>query len=201
MEKTLVGGPAVFRKHSEIRIRGSKKDVEKAETVLKTIPDLESLPEPKARLEIQRLIDEQGLNASILFDGNTVLSKNRILQNLEQIVQHGTLYNKKKPRLIPIGSLLRMPVVGDCILSDYFYNFLHLDCGSIAHYNKQGWVTEYPTVEDLKAFFKKNEHGKRVLDWIPGWMTDAKLIVEAIEAHLFPFEHYIQTVQVRKLSH
>jgi len=182
----------MFRKHAQIRIIGSKKDVEKAEATLKTIQDLESLPEPKARLEIQRLIDEQGLNAHILFDGNTVWSKNRILRNLEQILQHGTLYNKKKPAYIPIGSLLRMPVVGDCILSDYFYRFLSGDCGSIAHYNKQGWVTHYPTVDDLREFFQKNEYGKRVLDSIPGWKTDAKAIVEAIEAHLFPFKHFLE---------
>lgn len=191
MEKTLVGGPAMFRNHGWIRIIGSKKDVETAEAAVKTIPDLENLPEPKARLEIQKLIDEQSLKASILFDGNTVLSKNRILQNLEQIIQHGTLYNKKKPRFIPIGSILRLPTVGDCILSDYFYHFL-TDCGSIAHYSKSGWVAIYPTVEDLKGFFKKNEFGHRVLDDIPHWKTDAKVIVEAIEGYLFPFEHYMQ---------
>ena len=191
-EKTLVGGPAMFRKHAQIRIIGSKKDVETAEAAVKTIPDLENLPEPKARLEIQKLIDEQSLKAAVLFDGNSVWSKNRILQNLEQIIQHGTLYNKEKPRFIPIGSMLRMPTVGDCILSDYFYNFL-TSCGSIAHYSKQGWVAIYPTVEDLKAFFKKNEFGHRVLDDIPHWKTDAKVIVEAIEAHLFPFETFMKS--------
>jgi len=170
---------------------GSKKEVEAAEVAVKTIQGLEDLSESKARLEIQKLIDEQSLKATILFDGNTVWSKNRILRNLEEIIKHGTLYNKKKPRYIPIGSMLRMPVVGDCILSDYFYHFL-TDCGSIAHYNKQGWVTEYPTLEDLKEFFKHNEYGRRVLDDIPCWKTDAKLIVEAIEAHLFPFKHFIE---------
>jgi len=184
----------MFREHAQIRIIGSKKDVEQAEATLKTIPDLESLSEPKARLEIQRLIDEQGLKASILFDGNTVWSKTRILANLKLIIEHGTLYNKKKPSYIPIGSMLRMPVVGDCILSDYFYDFL-TDCGSIAHYNKRGWVTEYPTLEDLKEFFKRNEYGRRVLDWIPGWKTDAKLIVEVIETQLFPFETYMKQHQ------
>lgn len=182
----------MFRDHAQIRILGSKKDVEAAETALKTISELESLPESRARLMIQELIDKESLKASILFDGNTVWSKNRILSNLKQIIEHGTLYNKKKPRFIPIGSMLRMPTIGDCILSDYFYNFLHLCCGSIAHYNKQGWVAIYPTVNDLKAFFQKNEFGKRVLDSIPWWETDAKRIVEAIEAHLFPFEHFME---------
>ena len=181
----------MFREHAQIRIIGNKKDVEEAETALKRIPDLESLPEPKARLEIQQLIDGQNLKASILFDGNSVWSLTRIISNLKRIIESGTLYNKKKPRFIPIGSMLRMPTIGDCILSDYFYDFL-TNCGSIAHYNKSGWVAIYPTVEDLKAFFKKNEFGHRVLDHIPGWKTDAKRVVEAIEAQLFPFEHYMQ---------
>jgi len=182
----------MFREHAEIRIIGNKKDVDEAEAALKRIKDLENQPEPKARLEIQHLIDSQNLKASILFDGNTVWSKNRILRNLEQIMQHGTLYNKKKPRFIPIGSILRLPTIGDTILSDYFYDFLSGDCGSIAHYSKTGWVAVYPTVEDLKAFFKKNEFGHRVLDHIPHWKTDALEIVKAIEAHLFPFETFMK---------
>jgi hypothetical protein len=91
--------------------------------------------------------------------------------------------------------MLRMPVGGDPILSKYFYDFLHLHCGSIAHYNIQGWITEYPTLEDLKQFFKKNEYGKRVLDHIPVWMTDAKRIVEEIERQLFPFETYLKVTR------
>jgi len=187
MEIELVSGPSSFKKQSKIRIIGSKKDVEEAAAAVKAIPGIDQLPEHKARLEIQKVIDEQGLKASVLFDGNTVLSMTRIITNLNQIIKHGVLYNKEKPAFIPIGSMLRMPVIGDCILSDYFYQFL-TDCGSIAHYNKQGWVAEYPTLEDLKAFFKKNEYGHRVLDDVPWWKTDAKRIVEAIEARLFPLE-------------
>jgi hypothetical protein len=174
---------------------GGKKDVDKAEQCLKTIPDLESLEESKARLVIQKLIEDNDLKASILFDGNSVWNSKPIITNLRKIMVHGTLYNGKKPAYIPIGSMLRMPAVGECILSDYFYDFLHLHCGSIAHYSKQGWVTEYPTVEDLKAFFMKNEFGHRVLDDIPGWMTDAKRIVETIMQELFPLQSFIKSRQ------
>jgi len=66
-------------------------------------------------------------------------------------------------------------------LSDYLYKFLSLSCGSIAHYNKQGWIDVYPTVYDLRLFFVENEYGKRVLDTIPTWKTDAHRIVEEIE--------------------
>jgi hypothetical protein len=190
LEKTLVGGPCTFKEHAEIRIIGSKADVDKAEALVKAVPDLELLHESKVRLIIQKLIEDNSLKAHILVDGNSVWNSKLILANLRQIMQHGTLYDGKHPSWRPIGSILRMPAVGKCILSDYFYDFLTDHCGSIAHYNKQGWVTEYPTVEDLKAFFKKNEQGQRVLDYLPGWFTDGRKIVEAIEFTLFPLQSY-----------
>jgi hypothetical protein len=182
-----------FGRKNRITITGSKKNCEKSGKLLKTIPNLDMLYEGTARLKIQQLIDEHKLKASILYNGNTVWSKERILRNLRRIIKHGTLYDGKHPRYIPIGSMLRMPTVGKTILSKYFYNFLHLCCGSIAHYNIKGWVTEYPTLKDLRAFFKKNECGKRVLDDIPGWHTDARLIVKEIEALLFPLTAYIKS--------
>ena len=160
---------------------------------MEEIPSLKELSESKARLVIQESIDTHNLKASILYNGNTVWSKNRIIRNLNRIIQHGVLYNKQKPRFIPIGSMLRMPTIGDTILSKYFYNFLHLCCGSIAHYDIRGWVATYPTVDDLKAFFKKNEYGKRVLDYIPRWKTDVIEIVKAIETLLFPFEKFMES--------
>ena len=84
------------------------------------------------------------------------------------------------------------------MLSKYFYEFLHLDCGSIAHYNIHGWIAEYPTLEHLKKFFRRNEFGRRVLDYIPYWHTDAKRIVEAIEIQLYPVESYIHALKARK---
>ena len=162
---------------------------------MSAIPDLKELSESKVRIIIQQIIEDNNLKATIMFDGNSVWNSKPILANLKRIMEHGTLYDGKHPEYVPIGSMLRMPRVGKCILSDYFYNFLHLDCGSIAHYNKQGWVTEYPTVEDLKAFFIKNEFGHRVLDDIPGWMTDAKRVVEEIERMLFPLRSYMKSRQ------
>lgn len=216
MDIEFLSGPANFRDRAKIRIIGSKKDVELAEKAVKAIPGIESMAEPEARLKIQEVMDKQSLKADILFDGNGVTSLTRIIQNLNRIIEHGTLYDKspheqlandiagrpfkvmhaqtEKPRLLRIGPLL-LPSEFHCILSDYFYEFLHLDCGSIAHYNKQGWVTEYPTVDDLKAFFKENEFGHRVLDDIPEWKTDAKRIVQTIEAKLFPFEDYLKKKQ------
>jgi hypothetical protein len=161
---------------NKITYYGSEKDISEAITVLKK-QKLESLKESKARLLIQELIDKHHLKASILVNGNTVWSKDRILKNLEQIIKHGTLYNEDQNK--------------PPVLSHYFYQFLSLDCGSIAHYDIHGWVHKYPTIEHLKQFFKHNEFGKRVLDWIPSERADARAIVQAVEMRLFPFQSYM----------
>ena len=165
----------------KIRIYGDKMEVARTQSLLLTIPNLFALSEGEARLKIQDFLEEHNIKADILYDGNTVWNKKRILANAKRIVEHGTLYNGKKPAYIPIGSMLRFPVVDECILSDYFYSFLNQDCGSIAHYNKQGWVTEYPTLDDLRQFFRKNEFGRRVRDDIPDWRTDTKRLVLELE--------------------
>jgi len=164
---------------------GSEKDINEAIAALKKHPDLQTISESKARLIIQELIDQHRLRASILINGNTVWSKSRILGNLEKIMRHGTLYNAEDQSKPPI-------------LSRYFYQFLHLDCGSIAHYDIHGWIHKYPTLEHLKKFFKHNEFGKPVLEWIPKWHTDAIAIVQAIEQQLFPFETYMKTRQTKQ---
>ena len=69
-------------------------------------------------------------------------------------------------------------------MTKYLYQFLTLFCGPIAHYNMFGWIEEYPTVEDLKIFFMRNEFGQRVLNYIPNWNTDVYNIVTEIEKEL-----------------
>jgi len=156
---------------------GSDREIVKAIAKLKRLrKKLEIMKEADARLTVQALIDKYHLTATIMVNGNTVWSKDRILQNLERIIKHGTLYNENdKPP----------------ILSQYFYQFLS-QCGSVAP-DVFGWVSKYPTVEALKKFFQCNEFGKPVRDWIPREHADAKAIVEAIEAKLFPFQTYMKT--------
>lgn len=165
-----------------ISLYGSGREIEAAEEALNELDT--GLSEGEIRPLIQEIMEHRKLKADILYDGNSVWSKQRIIRNLRQIVKAGVLYQEDKPRYIPVGSMLRIPSTGKTILSKYFYGFLHLCCGSIAHYNINGWVAEYPTVEDLRAFFQKNEFGHRVLDDIPKWKTDVKIIVREIEAIL-----------------
>lgn len=166
---------------SKITYFGSEKDIAKAVETLKKYRSLTRSSEKTVRLRIQRIIDKHGLKATILVNGCTVWSRKRILTNLRKIMKHRTLYNPEQDK--------------PPILSHYFYEFLHQCCGSIAHYDIHGWIHKYPTIEHLKKFFRKNELGKRVLDWIPDRKTDVKAIVEAIEQKLFPFQAYMKSTE------
>ena len=146
-------------------------------------PKLSILGEDEARLVIQESIDREKLEATVMFEGNIVWSFDRIIRNLKRIVKAGRLYSDGTPGEVRVGMMI-FPAQVKPILSKYFYEFLHLDCGSIAHYNIHGWIGHYPTVEALRQFFIKNERGKRVLDYISWRYTDAKRIVKEIEVIL-----------------
>jgi hypothetical protein len=145
-----------------VAIYGSKKNIIEAEIILlKNIPHLPTLIEAQARLKIQEVIDNEHIKVDILFDGNSVWSKKKIMRDIKKIKKHGMQK-----------------------LTDYLYKFLSLSCGSIAHYNKWGWIACYPTLQDLRNFFRRNEFGERVLSHIPHWKTDAIGIVREVEQEL-----------------
>jgi len=142
-----------------VRLFGSKYEIDTAEELIERFyPNLKDLDESTARIELQSLIDTERVKATILFDGNGVYSFDMIIRDIRRVIN---------------GGMEKM--------TDRLYQFLNLCCGSIAHYNKQGWIDTYPTVKHLRQFFIRNEFGKRVLDHIPYWKTDVKRIVEEIE--------------------
>jgi len=167
---------------NKIAYFGAERDIKKAAAVLNRHRKLKRMKEGEARLKIQGLMDEHNLKAAILINGNAVWSKKRILTNLQRVMKHGTLYRQDHE---------------EPILSHYFYEFLTQVCGSIAHHDVEGWIHVYPTTEHLRKFFKRNEFGKRVLEWIPEERTDAKAIVEEIESLLFPFQSYLKAQSTR----
>ena len=145
-----------------VAIYGNKKTIEQAQIILlKNIPDISTLSESKARLQLQEVIDFENIEADILFSGNSVWSKKKIIRDIKKVKKYGM----KK-------------------LSNYLYKFLSLSCGSIAHYNKYGWISTYPTISDLRNFFRRNEFGQRVLHHLPVWKTDVYRIVKAVEQEL-----------------
>ena len=115
-------------------------------------PKLRShMTDAEVRLETQNLIDNDRLRASIIYKGHVVWSRRRILLNLYRIIRLGRLGNGKP------------------VLSKYFYAYIVLVCGSDAHEDINGWVRLYPTIKEFKEFFRKNERGKAVTEYIPEW--------------------------------
>jgi hypothetical protein len=143
----------------KITIYGSAKEIEITKAILeKHLPKEQfNENESKARLLIQSLIDDYNVKAAILWDGNRVWSRKRIIKDIRAIIRRGM-----------------------SALSDYLYEFFHLCCGSIAHYNKQGWICEYPDIETIKGFLLKNEYGQSVLIHQPYWASDRIEILKEV---------------------
>ena len=147
----------------KITIYGSAKEIEMAKAILEQqLPEEQfNENESRARILIQSLIDEYNIKAAILWDGNKVWSKKRIIRDIRAIIQRGMN-----------------------ALSDYLYEFFHLGCGSIAHYNKQGWICEYPDIDSVRNFFRRNEYGASVLAHQPHWASDRIEIIREINRFL-----------------
>ena len=185
----------------DISISGNAKQIAKAKKILEPMmKQLSSLEEPRARIVLQDAIDDFAIGASILYRGNLVWSRRKVVLNLRRIIARGQLYgngNKqvKWLRAKPGICLPAVPKDFKPILSEYFYNFLILCCGSKPHYSRAGWIGIYPTVADLKRFFMKNEYGKPVSEYIPEWKSDALRTVEDVERLLYPFRSYVKAKQ------
>jgi hypothetical protein len=101
------------------------------------------------------------IKCAISYNGNTVWNKERLIRDFKRIINNG-MKN----------------------LSGYLYEFFHLSCGSIAHFNKQGWIATYPTLASLRNFFIKNEYGEPIITHIPSWQVDAVEIAQAMDRML-----------------
>jgi hypothetical protein len=132
----------------KITIYGSSKDISYAEKILEkfTMSDNEFID----RQMISSLMDVYKVKAHVLYDGNSVYGIETMVNKFKKLFRSGDM-NK---------------LTNDC------YNYLHLHCGSIAHYNKRGWICEYPTLGMLREFFKRNEYGDDVVSHTPSWYYD-----------------------------
>jgi len=149
----------------KINIYGNRREIEGARGVLDGL-DLKC-DEYEDRLIIQDAIDRHKVKADILYDGNTVWSYDRIIRDFK-----GALKSKPSP-VTEYGS-------GDYDMTDYLYKFLSLECGSIAHYNKYGWIGTYPTTAELCGFAKRNEFGEDIMSYQPTWASDRQRISKDI---------------------
>lgn len=111
--------------------------------------------EPDDRLALQEAIDEGKIKNDVMYEGNRVWSFNEVVQEYKRLRKLGTLES----------------------MSNSFYVFLTNCCGSIAHYNKQGWVEEYHnSIDSLHDFFRCNEFGVDIASYQPSRFTDRKKI-------------------------
>jgi len=153
----------IWDKDKRVLVYGSKKNIDTTIEILNKKLDGLFTDEWVSRKILADIIVEHNLKATIFFDGNTVWNTKKLCTDVKRVVK---------------GGMFKM--------TDYLYKFLSLDCGSIAHFNKQGWIEEYPTVDHLRRFFQKNEFGKKVVDHVPNWYYDAAVAVREMEKILFP---------------
>jgi len=139
-------------------VRLSDSVIKEIERHIKPLLEGLSGNEDKDRLAIQDFIDETGFKYDIVYNGNTVYSYDRIMKAFKRYIKSDAQD-----------------------MSDDLYEFFHLNLGTIAHYDKRGWMATYPTIEDIKSLFESNEYGNRVVDDVPAWKTDVKRIVNDMQ--------------------
>ena len=140
------------RYSNKITLYGSAAEIAEAKRVLNDIKL--SGNESDDRLLLQREVVDN-VKVDILYDGNSVYSKTKLLKQFKTLLKLG------------MGSL-----------SSDLYRFFINSCGSIALYNKAGWINEYPDLHALRQFFICNEFGQSVLQHQPSWATDRIEIVK-----------------------
>lgn len=143
--------------NKDIVIYGPAKEIEIAITVLSSNYDW-IISQQDIITGLYKIIQCYNLKADILFNGNTIWNGTRILKDIKKVKIYGMM-----------------------AMSNYLYKFCSLACGSIAHYNKMGWIECYPTLQDFKNFFQKNEMGQAVYNYVPCWRPDVKDIVKNIQ--------------------
>lgn len=136
-----------------ISLYGSKKDIETSEAILKKHSNELSGCEKEDRLLLMKLIPEYKMKAFVLYEGNSVYDNVKIIRNLKSIKKHGM--HK---------------------MSDYTYRWLINATGSIAHYNKNGWIDKYPTVQAFRMYLNRNEFGLNIVQYVPNYNSSNKIL-------------------------
>jgi hypothetical protein len=109
------------------------------------------------------------IKCSISYNGNTVWNKEKLIRDFKRILNNG------------VNSL-----------SDYLYEFFHLSCGSIAHFDKNGWIATYATLASLRQFFFRNEYGQSVVAHMPSWKADVIEIAKEMD-------RLLKTLQIKQV--
>lgn len=144
----------IEKNDKKIKIYGNQATIDRAVSFIDKL-DLTGIEE-KDRLIIQRCIDDNKIGATILYDGNTVYSFNKIVDKYKKLQKKDNLY----------------------YLSNDLYEFFMNACGDIAHYDITGYAYYYDNsfrklentflkdcrcndrFSDVKRIFKKLQIGQ-----------------------------------------
>jgi hypothetical protein len=137
-------------------VRMSDNEIKKVEKTINNLVNSLTGKESEDRLIIQNFLDRTNFNYDILYNGNGVYGYIKTIKNFKTYLKTGKL-------------------------SDYLYRYFNLHLGTIAHFNKEGWRSNYPDAKSLKELFEENEYGEKVVDYIPKWSTDNLLIVKEMQ--------------------
>jgi len=137
---------------NKIKIYGSRKNINICKEALDEI-SLTGI-EQADRVLIQNMIDEKAIKADIFYDGNFVVPFTKTVKEFKK-------YNKS-------NNIDKM--------TDYFYKFLTVTLGDIAHYDKHGYIYYYRDFESIKSNLIN-------LAYAPGWYTDLKKVLDVIKEY------------------
>lgn len=156
------------KNNKRIKIYGNRATIERAR------PFIENLKltgnEATDRLIIQKCIDDNKIGATILYDGNTVYSFNKIVDKYKKLQKSEDLMH----------------------LSDDLYKFFTNACGDIAHYDLVGYAHYYDN-----SFRKFEEDFLQHCD-CNNRFSDVKRIFEKLK--IGKFYETRKTIDLNKLS-
>lgn len=142
----------------KLRVIGNQYFINRFELAIIPYDNFAAFDEATTRHIIQEMLDLNGYKLTVLYAGNTVYGTKALVRDMKRIVKADDM----------------------SLLSNALYHFFSLACGSIAHFNKYGWIEQYPTVDSLRGFFKHNEFGENILSYQPLWATDRIKVVQEL---------------------
>ena len=114
-----------FRTNTRISLIGSKKQIEKGEQVIFSLP-LDGGTEPRNRVIIQKALDENTGMPKISYDGNFVYPTKGYVSALKKMRKSGSIAS----------------------MNEKVYEFIHLHF-DVAHYDRSGYISTYDGRYDL----------------------------------------------------
>jgi hypothetical protein len=125
------------------------------EILMKGLQEHQMVSEGELRVMIQDIMEVTDCPLDITLKGNGVYPFTKTIRDFKRVVKANDTYKMTK----------------------HLYHFFSLCCGTIAHYNLNGWASVYPNNMALRDLFNRNEYGYRLVEYIPEWKTDTKRIV------------------------